>query len=833
MDRDPAVIKLPLFSKTSKLAAIPGQSEGVTYGVVWDACRDPEDGFGYVAELLPGRRARLLAWLAAGGKVYSCDRPLTGLAGLRPSLELVQWQDRKGQGAIRVPDPNGGGQPVIVGEYQTTWDQRYGFVNPTRDPGRFFLTRNWELRYFLAVSWLTFVHIPQTQGVAAGSGGGRIGEVILNLLDGPLPDALDALIWRGTTQQGQTSGFERFAARQLVEAGAADVRAIAAAHNVTLVRLGSTSLFWLRFDDDVSLGQRATLLAVEAALNRLWFVEWAAGAADGGTGMLHAFDELFCAQAAQGALREISRNAGAVAQRGRADNPYRTIRGAEGARGGVWDVSTRFVDTCERLKLPFRLEYRFDVDLDAGVMAVRFTVPSADAFPASRMGERDWYDARAGRPACAAAYAIRLAGLMAQVAFASSVRVMAVDVTAHEDGLAGRSLLSLGFDRTPFLMEALPPLKDGRLDNPMFDDDPLAVLNVLKPVRHAVRFAGDRGLCEITPLPVHASLAAKRQEVWRDRRPLPEPLRGLLRADTVAELDVMHDDAVVGDDEVRAILEENEESPLIASVQLEAVLSRIGEIGLDEQGRLPLYCAYPMARLIVSLDSGMGAGSVLPDAEPLRSADTRYWKAPDAAYGAHLWLSRFARQEGDADRGLAEALQCLSLAPTTARAYIEVAVCHAEQEQYAQAAETLTQGLRVALLPGDFLYMYYRLAYALWRIGRTNEAVACYTMVLREPNTALAETARGELAELRQQIDDTRPPMAVDEAEQVLHAANIPVSPTGAALDAMAAAAVGLTDAGVPMAAHDAVWLMSRHMRNSDVYDSMAASLRDGVADRS
>ena len=833
MDQDPAVIKLPLFSKTSKLAAIPGQSEGVTYGVVWDACRDPEHGFGYVAELLPGRRVRLLAWLAAGGKVYSCDRPLTGLAGLRPSLELVQWQDRKGQGAIRVPDPNGGGQPVIVGEYQTTWDQRYGFVNPTRDPGRFFLTRNWELRYFLAVSWLTFVHIPQTQGVAAGTGGGRIGEVILDLLDGPLPDALDALIWRGTTQQGQTSGFERFAARQLVEAGAADVRAIAAEHNVTLVRLGSTSLFWLRFDDDVSPEQRATLLAVEAALNRLWFVEWAAGAADGGTGMLHAFDERFCAQAAQGALREISRNAGAVAQRERADNPYRTIRGAEGARGGIWDVSTRFVDTCERLKLPFRLEYRFDTDLDAGVMAVRFTVPSANAFPASRMGERGWYDARAGRPACAAAYAIRLAGLMAQVAFASSVRVMAVDVTAHEDGLAGRPLLSLGFDRTPFLMEALPPLKDGRLDNPMFDDDPLAVLNVLKPVRHAVRFAGDRGLCEITPLPVHASLAAKRQEVWRDRRPLPELLRGLLRADTVAELDVMHDDAVVGDDEVRAILEENEESPLIASVQLEAVLSRIGEIGLDEQGRLPLYCAYPMARLIVSLDSGMGAGSVLPDAEPLRSADTRYWKAPDAAYGAHLWLSRFARQEGDADRGLAEALQCLSLAPTTARAYIEVAVCHAEQEQYAQAAETLTQGLRVALLPGDFLYMYYRLAYALWRIGRTNEAVACYTMVLREPNTALAETARGELAELRQQIDDTRPPMAVAEAEQVLHAANIPVSPTEAALDAMAAAAVGLTDAGVPMAAHDAVWLMSRHMRNSDVYDSMAASLRDGVADRS
>ena len=48
MDRDPAVIKLPLFSKTSKLAAIPGRPEGVTYGVVWDACRDPEIGRAHV-----------------------------------------------------------------------------------------------------------------------------------------------------------------------------------------------------------------------------------------------------------------------------------------------------------------------------------------------------------------------------------------------------------------------------------------------------------------------------------------------------------------------------------------------------------------------------------------------------------------------------------------------------------------------------------------------------------------------------------------------------------------------------------------------------------------
>ena len=178
--------------------------------------------------------------LAPAARVYSCDRPLSSLAGLRPSLELAQWQDRKGQGVIRVPDPNGGGQPVIVGEYQTTWTRDTVSSTQRVIRGDSSSPATGSCGTSLAVSWLTFVHIPQTQGVAAGSGGGahRGGY--------PQPAGRSAArrarrvdLAGGTTQQGQTSGFERFAARSTGGGGGrADVRAIAAEHNVTLVPSG-------------------------------------------------------------------------------------------------------------------------------------------------------------------------------------------------------------------------------------------------------------------------------------------------------------------------------------------------------------------------------------------------------------------------------------------------------------------------------------------------------------------------------------------------------------------------------------------------------------------
>lgn len=122
-------------------------------------------------------------------------------------------------------------------------------------------------------------------------------------------------------------------------------------------------------------------------------------------------------------------------------------------------------------------------------------------------------------------------------------------------------MISMGFDRVPFMMGALPAMKNGQCDVVPLDVDPLALLNLLRPVRYVGFFDGNRALTPITPLATSAVFLEKRVSEWQDQRALPEELRGFLRADRACELDVMHDESPVSTDDVNAIMEENEGSP--------------------------------------------------------------------------------------------------------------------------------------------------------------------------------------------------------------------------------------------------------------------------------
>ena len=68
------------------------------------------------------------------------------------------------------------------------------------------------------------------------------------------------------------------------------------------------------------------------------------------------------------------------------DNPYCTYLPASPMRGGEWDVRTRFLRACESLRLPFRLEYRFDCHADGGALNVRFGLPPLRALRARGAG---------------------------------------------------------------------------------------------------------------------------------------------------------------------------------------------------------------------------------------------------------------------------------------------------------------------------------------------------------------------------------------------------------------------------------------------------------------
>ena len=632
-------------------------------------------------------------------------------------------------------------------------------------------------------------------------------DMLQLLVNQPLPDAVDMIIWRGSTNAEQAGPFGRFAARLLVEAGAAQIRDIAAGSDLEAIRLSTTKRFWLRFDaGELSQEQCDLLHAVESALNRIDYADVEAHAAVQGGMSADSIDERFYLRKAQEFMSDVSHKIGIIDGLQAGENRFRTMRGVEGVRGGDWDISTRFANVCESLSLPFRMSYRFDEDARAGVMVVRFSVPKPAIMPVERQ-HADGF---------ASAYAVRLGGLLAWAAFSSGVRVTQVDLTGCLGNTDGTPVISMGFDRVPFMMGALPAMKNGQCDEMSLDVDPLALLNLLKPVRYRGHFDANRGFTQIEPLTMPAVFLQKRVPEWQDQRELPESLRGFLRADRACELDVMHDESPISTDDVIAIVEENEDSPMVAELQLEVALTQLGEAGeakIGANGEIPLYCSRSAGRLMVSLLEG--------------DEHTRYWKLPDAAVDVHQNLGMLAKDNGGKERAESEGLTCIKLGPTCMRFREELAQVYAKNDEYGKAADVLIEALKLAVLPVDCEVFYYRLGYALWQIGRLQEALACYTMMVNG-GTPFRNAARDEAYELSQQMGLASAEMSYDDACSAMRAGGIPVAPSEKVLDVLARAAIELTDAGFPLFAQDAVWVLGSRV-GGDVMGSVSASLRMGV----
>ena len=170
---------------------------------------------------------------------------------------------------------------------------------------------------------------------------GANAEILRSILSQPLPDTLDMIIWRGVTNSAQASPFERFAARLLVEAGAAGIRDIAAENDFDVIRLSTTKRFWLRCNgNDLSNEQFNVVQAVESALNRIDYADDEARRAVHG-GMPEAcIDENFYIAKSQQYLRNVSGAIVAIDGLQEGENNFRRMRGTEGARGGNWDMTS-------------------------------------------------------------------------------------------------------------------------------------------------------------------------------------------------------------------------------------------------------------------------------------------------------------------------------------------------------------------------------------------------------------------------------------------------------------------------------------------------------------
>ena len=186
-------------------------------------------------------------------------------------LHFDAWTDQKNLGAVRIQSNDGLNRTITIGELQldfsgsgystgslngiaTASSVDLGPYGPaaTNSAAPAHATNTGSARHplnsLLAAFWLAAAHFPKLRGEQLGMGAGRIVEIFQNMQNKPLADALDEIIWRGTTNSNTASPFERFAARQLIEAGAGQIREITAEHNLDVVQLDSTGQFWMRFN---------------------------------------------------------------------------------------------------------------------------------------------------------------------------------------------------------------------------------------------------------------------------------------------------------------------------------------------------------------------------------------------------------------------------------------------------------------------------------------------------------------------------------------------------------------------------------------------------------
>ncbi len=801
-EQERAEFKLPLTGKLFKLQHLPHQPADKHYALAVGAFRQPSQKIGYLMELTGRRRGKILAWLNDGGTVYECAEPLAYLPQTPPSILLSKWSDAPGG---RVDARIGADDTLrLVSQYHG--DNPFSFHEPSRDLSALG-SKGFGMNDFMAMCYLEFIEFPRLEGTSGTpTSAGQMKDVLTPFQHDPLPDAVDMLIFRVDTDPAAASGFERYAAWMLKCAGAERLRSVAAHTKLSLSLLNRTGLFWLTFDrNEVDEEERRVLLATESALNRLKLICDRAIQADG-VGSLATFGEPYCSEQDLLFLNGVASKAPALLDRASEDNPWVTLGTHPAQPNGEWDVRTRFAEAMESLALPYRLSYRFDADVASGVLAVDITTPVADLLPGWKWenAEAGWKDISLRRPAMASAYTLRLTTLAAAAGFASGVGITRVVVTARNENDDAQALVSLAYDRIPFLTLTVPSITAGKLSDPILDADPETMLALLAPSTHSAHPTADGVLLPTEALP--SGLPTRHASFDTDERPIPQALRGALRADRVCDLNI-EDADTTAIETIRSIVTSSADTPIAAIAELESFAEAI-DLEAHE-GDKPLYCDNYAARFLIGFAEG--------------SSDDRYRRLPDADYLVLFHLANLYRTIGDTLRAEKTGRTLCEIAPTSTMAREHLAATLVELKRFDEAAAELKRGLALAALPTEIDYLMYRLAWAMWQAGRRDAALATYQMV--DENGRFARAAHSEMTQLMEQMGSER--LSREMRDDALGAAGVPAAPTVEVRKRLIDACIGLTDAGLPEAAARAasmIWWI-----RDDPFAPVVISLREGL----
>lgn len=645
--------------------------------------------------------------------------------------------------------------------------------------------------------------------------GGRIDEVFEAMTSMPLPDALETEIARGTRgligedeAHVEPSAFERFAARQLESAGASDIRGIAQHAKLTLMR--RSLMPWFRVvvnAGELAEDERQTVLAVEAALNRIAFVAEAAGMQSDRPGLVSSFnDEQIDALVAH-MMKNWNEHAGFVDYMVKAPNPYRSVYGVHAPENGAWDILTQFKNTCDGLQLPFRLDTSAEAYPQTGDMAISFNVPepvlfSAVSLNAVRSGDNvdggEWVNCESRRDVWASTYALRLAGLLTYVGFGASDAITDITVIGRRGNAHGSAVFSLKFDRVGFYFDVLPLYHNGRFNADEFDSNPQRLITLLQPVETRVSFNEQGGFIADPQARVPQALLDLRKPLREDVRELADNMKALLRADRVCELDVSNDLTYTVED-IQAIVRDNADSLVTAMLELESAQMQLTkEQPMMSMIRQPLYCDREALRLLVSQTEGGEA--------------TRYRKIGGALAAVYAELARIYYKLGRSNEAFLDLRKLQQMSPTSIQSYVEETMAYltGDEPQFNRAIDAITLALSIAVVPEEVAFLYCTFGTVLTATGDKNAALSCYLMASTVGHTTeFSDVARESAEALLSGTEDLMPTRA--QTIKALRDEGIPVAPTQDNMQCLTTAVMMLTDAGVPLAAFDGVGLLAAY----------------------
>ncbi|WP_139652045.1 hypothetical protein [Raoultibacter phocaeensis] len=396
------------------------------YGWVSNALPAPGKDEKYIVEFLGKTTYRIIAYLDKYARVFATDHPITCPPATAPTLSVARYADESTdsceRGCIQVLEADGSQR--LVAEYRF-------------EHGRYSIEGSWfnfgshaqGLLYeeFVTRAYLAFVYRPalcNTQPPLYGIG--NVGAELEKARPLDAFERIGAAVAGADADPALTApGLERCLVRWLGEAGlgseqAGSLKRLASGDPLRLVRTKryADTYYLGTNDEEAAASYRRMIWALEGALNRFLLTSESLG---------DRVDSAFEHEAAQWDYYLIESIA---KQMPFAENPA----DIQGETAGEWAVRKGIASAVERLRLPFRLTADFRVNAKGGIAAFDAVVPSASIMPHTRWpeGAPTWSEVPlVEREAQAGRYAMRLAIMLAAIAFSQSKAIERVVVAAR------------------------------------------------------------------------------------------------------------------------------------------------------------------------------------------------------------------------------------------------------------------------------------------------------------------------------------------------------------------------------------------------------------------